>query len=181
MTTAEIISVCSLSVFSLSLSLSVWNFTYNLRYSRVSLTERLHELWWSKDMVETREEVYALCRRAAAEPSGVSELAAYYRAPLTTPEPPGRAAFAKLVGFFCNIEVCLASKVADEKITCSLFAQAHYADYQPLIAAVREAVRKPGCAAHDLPHWLVMTVNLERRFERQGVEFASPTASTAFN
>ena len=118
MTTAEIISTCSLTVFQASLTVAIWNYTYNLRYTRVSLTERLHELWWSKDMMETREEVYALCKQAAADPSGTYALAAYYRAPLVTSEPPGRAAFAKLVGFFCNIEVCLDSKVLDERIAC---------------------------------------------------------------
>jgi len=171
MTTAEIISICSLAVFSFSLSLAVWNFAYNLRYSRVSLTERLHELWWSKDMMDTREEVYGLCREAAMDPAAVSSLGAYYRAPLVTPEPPRRAAFGKLVGFFCNIEVYLASKVLDERITCDLFAEAHYADYQPLIAAMRASVARPGRASDDLPKWLEMTRRLERRFARWGVTF----------
>ena len=177
MTTAEIISTCSLTVFSLSLTVAIWNYTYNLRYTRVSLTERLHELWWSKDMMETREEVYALCKQAAADPSGTYALAAYYRAPLVTSEPPGRAAFAKLVGFFCNIEVCLDSKVLDERIACDLFAEAHYADYQPLIAAVRAAILEPGRGGGDLPTWLRMTMQLERRFARRGVEFPSQPAS----
>jgi hypothetical protein len=174
MTTAEIISISSLTVFSLSLTLAIWNYAYNLRYTRVSLTERLHELWWSKDMMETREEVYALCKQAASNRSEMSALAAYYRAPLVTPDPPGRAAFAKLVGFFCNIEVCLDSKVIDERITCDLFAEAHYADYHPLIAAVREATLEPSRKTGRLPKWLSMTVQLERRFARHGINFPVP-------
>jgi hypothetical protein len=170
MSTAEIVSICSLTVFSLSLSLSVWSFAYNLRSSRVTQTERLHEVWWTNEMVETRNEVFAMCRGMAGDDSAVKALVAYYKAPLTTAEPPGRAAFAKLVGFFCNIEICLSSGVIDEHLTCRLFAEAHYADYQPLMERLRKELVRSGPTGQSLPHWMAMTVDLERRFARHGAK-----------
>ena len=166
MTSAEILSVCSLTVFTLSLLLSIWNFAYTLRSSRVTQTERLHEVWWTREMIETRDEVYAMCRAFALDPTSADPLIEYYQHPLSTPEPPGRAAFSKLVGFFCNLEICLASGVLDNRLATRLFAEAHYADYQPLIHRLREAIAHNSTPERPLPQWLDMTLDLERRFFR---------------
>jgi hypothetical protein len=169
MTTSEILSVCSLIVFSMSLALSIWNFSYNLRSSRVTQTGRLHEAWWSKEMMETRNVVFGMCRSLAKDDTSADDLVAYYLRPLTTPEPECRAAFARLVGFFCNVEICLASRVIDERLTCRLFAESHYADYLPLIAKVRTAILREA-SDHKIPHWLQMTIDLEKRFRRHGMK-----------
>jgi hypothetical protein len=171
---AIFLQACSLIVFSLSLTLSVWNITYQFRSSRVSQTERLHETWWTPEMMKTRTIVYGLCRELAKHPSCLADLVAYYESPLTTAEPPGRTEFDKLIGFFCNLEICLDSGVVDERLTTRLFAEAHYADYQPLIALVRDSVLKSASRGGTLPQWLEMTRDLERRFLRQGVVFANP-------
>jgi hypothetical protein len=165
---------CSLIVFSLSLTLSVWNFAYQFRSSRVAQTERLHETWWTIEMMQTRNIVFGLCRDLTKDPSRLASLVAYYESPLTTTEPPGRSEFAKLIGFFCNLEICLDAGVIDEKLTTRLFAEAHYADYQPLIALVRESILNCASRGGKLPQWLEMTRDLERRFIRQGVVFPSP-------
>ncbi len=169
MTTSEILSVCSIVVFSLSLALSIWNFSSNLRSSRVTQTGRLHEAWWSKEMMETRDTVFAMCRQLATDNRPADELVAYYLHPLTTPEPAGRAAFSRLVGFFCNVEICLASGVIDDRLTCRLFAESHYADYLPLIAKVRTAILQES-SNQKIPHWLQMTIDLEKRFTRHGMK-----------
>lgn len=169
---ADVVPLCSLAVFCLSLTLSVWSFAYTLRSSRVTQTERLHEVWWSQEMMATRNETYAMCRALARDPSALRELVTYFQSPLTTPEPPGRAAFAKLVGFFCNLEICLHARVVDEQITSHLFASAHYEDYKPLIVALRESISKVAPPGQPLPPWLQMTVNLEKRFDRHGAKFA---------
>ncbi len=174
MTTAEIVSLCSLAVFCLSLGLTVWNLVYQIRSSRVGQTGRLHEVWWSKEMMETREEVFVLCRDLALEGHGVDAIAAYYHTPLTAPEPPGRSAFGKLVGFFCNVEICLRAKLLNEDLTCALFAEAHYADYQPLIARLRAVVIAEMPPGKPLPRWLQMTVSLEQRFQKLGASFSPP-------
>ncbi len=168
---AIFLQACSLIVFSLSLSLSVWSFAYQFRSSRVTQTQRLHESWWTTEMMQTRDIVYGLCRDLAKDPSRHARLVAYYESPLTEPEPPGRAEFGKLIGFFCNLEICLQSGVIDEKLATRLFAEAHYSDYQPLIESVREAILK--CSRHHgkLPQWLDMTCDLERRFSRHGITF----------
>jgi hypothetical protein len=171
---AILLQACSLIIFSLSLTLSVWNYSFQFRSSRVNQTERLHETWWTTDMMRTRDVVYGLCREVATDPSRLAGLVAYYEAPLTTAEPPGRSEFNKLIGFFCNLEICLDSGVIDENLTTRLFAEAHYADYQPLIAIVREAILKCASRGGKLPQWLLMTIDLERRFVRRGVHFASP-------
>jgi len=169
MTTSEILSVCSLIVFSMSLALSIWNFSYNLRSSRVTQTGRLHEAWWSKEMIETRNVVFGMCRSLAKDDTSADDLIAYYLRPLTTPEPAGRAAFAKLLGFFSNVEICLESGVLDERLTCRLFSEAHYADYYPLIAKVRTAILQD-TGDRGMPHWLQMTIDLEKRFRRHGMK-----------
>jgi hypothetical protein len=156
------------------LILSVWNFAFKFRSSRVTLTERLHETWWTPEMMQTRNIVFGLCRDMAKDPSCLDALVAYYESPLTIPEPPGRTEFDKLIGFFCNLEICLDTGVIDEKLTTRLFAEAHYADYQPLIALVRDATLKCARRGGKLPQWLEMTRGLERRFLRHGVVFASP-------
>jgi hypothetical protein len=73
--------------------------------------------------------------------------------------------------------------VIDEKLATRLFAEAHYADYQPLIESVREAILK--CSRHHgkLPQWLEMTCDLERRFLRHGVTFTkvNPAGPTLTN
>jgi hypothetical protein len=169
---AIILQACSLIVFSLSLSLSVWNVAFQFRSSRVTQTERLHETWWSAEMMRTRIIVYGLCRDMATDPARLSALVAYYDSPLTTTEPPGRTEFDRLIGFFCNLAICLDAGVIDEKLTTRLFAEAHYADYQPLISVVREGILKCASRNGKLPQWLEMTRDLERRFLRQGVTFA---------
>jgi hypothetical protein len=176
MKVAIYLQVCSLIVFSLSLTLSVWSFAYQFRSSRVGQTQRLHEAWWTLEMMQTRDVVYGLCRDLARDPSRHAKLVAYYESPLTEPEPPGRAEFGKLIGFFCNIEICLQAGVIDEKLTTRLFAEAHYADYQPLIESVREAILR--CSRHHgkLPQWLQMTLDLEQRFSRYGVKFSKVPA-----
>jgi len=175
MKTAIFLQSCSLIIFSLSVALSVWSFAYQFRSSRVTQTERLHEFWWTADMMQTRDVVYGLCRDYEKDPACLASLVAYYESPLTTIEPPGRSEFAKLIGFFCNLEICLDTGVIDEKLTTRLFAEAHYADYQPLIALVRDATLKSASRAGKLPQWLEMTRDLERRFRRQGVKFTSPS------
>ena len=174
MTTAEIVSLCSLMVFCFSLVLTIWNLVYQIRSSRVSQTGRLHEVWWSKEMMDTREEVFALCKDLAHEGRQVDAIATYYHAPLTAPEPPGRTAFGKLVGFFCNLEICLRANLLNEDLTCALFGEAHYADYQPLIARLRAVIIAEMPPGKPLPRWLQMTISLEQRFMKQGVHFASP-------
>ncbi len=173
MSTAETVSLCSLAVFCFSLILTIWNLVHQIRSSRVTRTGRLHEVWWSREMLETREEVFALCKDLAHEGHQVDALAAYYHAPLTAPEPPGRTAFGKLVGFFCNVEICLRAKLLNEDLTCALFGEAHYADYQPLIARMRAVVMAEMPTGSPLPRWLRMTVSLEQRFLKKGVHFAS--------
>jgi hypothetical protein len=91
---AIFLQACSLIVFSLSLTLSVWSFAYQFRSSRVTQTQRLHESWWTIEMMQTRDIVYGLCRDLAKDPSRHAKLVAYYESPLTEPEPPGRAEFA---------------------------------------------------------------------------------------
>jgi hypothetical protein len=174
MKTAIILQACSLIIFSLSVTLSVWSFAYQFRSSRVTQTERLHEAWWTTEMMQTRDIVYGLCRDLAKDRSCLADLVAYYESPLTTAEPPGRSEFSKLIGFFCNLQICLDSGVIDEKLTTRLFAEAHYADYQPLIALVRESILKSASRGGQLPQWLEMTRDLERRFLREGVVFPSP-------
>ena len=174
MKTAIFLQCCSLIIFSLSVTLSVWSFAYQFRSSRVTQTERLHETWWTTEMMHTRDIVYGLCRDLKKDPSCLAHLVAYYESPLTTTEPPGRSEFAGLIGFFCNLEICLDSGVVDERLTTRLFAEAHYADYQPLIALVRDSVLKSASRGGTLPQWLEMTRDLERRFLRQGVVFANP-------
>lgn len=174
MTTAEIVSLCSLAVFCFSLFITVWNLASQTRASRVAQTGRLHEVWWSREMMDTREEVFALCKDLAHEGHQVDAIAAYYHAPLTAPEPPGRTAFGKLVGFFCNVEICLRAKLLNEELTCALFGEAHYADYQPLIARLRAVVTAEMPPGKPLPRWLSMTIRLEQRFTRMGVVFGSP-------
>jgi hypothetical protein len=174
MKTAIYLQCCSLIIFSLSVTISVWSFSYHFRSSRVTQTERLHETWWTAEMMQTRNIVYGLCRDLAKDKSCLAHLVAYYESPLTTTEPPGRSEFAKLIGFFCNLEICLDSGVVDEKLATRLFAEAHYADYQPLIALVRESILKCASRGGKLPQWLEMTRDLERRFQRQGVVFANP-------
>lgn len=173
MSTAEIVSLCSLAVFCFSLILTVWNLRYQIRSSQVAQTGRLHEVWWSNEMMETRDEVFALCKDLAEEGRQVEAIAAYYHAPLTTPEPAGRAAFGKLVGFFCNLEICLRAKLLNEELTCALFGEAHYADYQPLIARLRAVVIAEMVSGKPPPRWLLMTVSLEQRFMRRGIDFGS--------
>lgn len=177
MTKAEIISLCSLSIFSLSLSLSFWTFFQQRRMAGRAQATRLHELWWSDDMMAVRDKVYALCRDHAHGGPAAAALVAYYEHPLEAPEPPGRAAFAKLVGFFDNLEACIASGLVDERLAWRLFCEAHYLDYQPLIATVREAI----CShrGRELPPWLEMTRELERRFARQGTKFQTSLSSAA--
>lgn len=179
MKTAIFLQACSLIVFSLSLTLSVWSFTFQFRSSRVTQTERLHETWWTTEMMQTRNTVYGICRDVGKDPSRLAALVAYYESPLTTTEPPGRTEFDRLIGFFCNLEICLDAGVIDEKLTTRLFAEAHYADYQPLIALVRDAVLKCASRHGKLPQWLEMTRDLERRFQRQGVVFATPLTPMA--
>lgn len=174
MTTAEIVSLCSLTVFCFSLVLTVWNLVYQIRSSRVTQTGRLHEVWWSREMMDTREEVFALCKDLGHEGHQVDAIATYYHAPLTAPEPPGRAAFGKLVGFFCNVEICLRANLLNEDLTCALFGEAHYADYQPLIARLRAVVIAEMLPGKPPPRWWQMTLSLEQRFMKQGVHFASP-------
>lgn len=171
MNTAIILQLYSLSIFSLSLAVSIWSFAFQFRSSRVTHTERLHEAFWTIGMMHTRDVVYGLCRKLAQDPACVADLVAYYESPLTTPEPPGRPEFAKLIGFFCNLEICLESGVIDEKLTFRLFAEAHYADYQPLIALLRVSLLQCTRRKGKLPQWLEMTRDLERRFARQGVVF----------
>ena len=170
MTTAEIVSVASLCVFSMSLTLSAWTFAYQFRSSRVTQTERMHEVWWSDEMMTTRDQVFALRKTLLVDDSAVQALVAYYLAPLTTPEPPGRAAFSKLIGFFCNLEICLSTHVVDERLSCRLFAESHYADYLPLIVRLREAIAQNCAKGRSLPHWLQMTIDLEKRFARYGAD-----------
>jgi len=174
MTTDQIVSLCSLAVFCCSLVLTVWNLSYQIHSSRVTQTGRLHEVWWSKEMLDIREEVFALCKDLAHEGRQVEAIATYYHTPLTAPEPPGRTAFGKLVGFFCNVEICLRAKLLNEDLTCALFGEAHYADYQPLIARLRTIVSSEMPPGRPLPRWLQMTVSLEQRFVRQGVRFGPP-------
>lgn len=95
MTTSEILSVCSLTIFSASLALSVLNLSYNLRSSRVNQAGRLHEAWWSKEMMETRDVVFGMCRELAPDEKPADELVAYCLRPLSTPEPARRAAFSR--------------------------------------------------------------------------------------
>jgi hypothetical protein len=128
----------------------------------------LHEVWWSNEMVETRNEAFAMRKAMITDDSAVRALADYYRAPLTTAEPPGRAAFSKLVGFFCNIEICLSAGVLDERLACRLFAESHYADYLPLIERLRSDLLKNCPKDQPLPHWMQMTLDLERRFAKHG-------------
>jgi hypothetical protein len=172
MPTAVIVSICSLAVFCCSLLLTIWNLVYQIRSSRVAQTGRLHEVWWSKEMMDTREEVFALCKDLVKEGSQVDAIATYYLAPFSAPEPPGRTAFGKLIGFFCNLEICLRAKLLNEELTCALFGEAHYADYQPLIARLRAVVVAGMPPGKPLPRWLQMTVSLEERFVRKGVRFA---------
>ncbi len=176
MTFAEIISLPSLSIFSLSLSLSFWTFFQQRRMSGRAQATRLHEVWWSDDMVAVRDRVYSLCRDQAHGGPAAAALVSYYVRPLEEPEPPGRAAFAKLVGFFDNLEACISSGLVDERLAWRLFCEAHYLDYQPLVAAVRDAIcSHRGC---KLPPWLEMTRELEARFSRQGTKFL-PSSNSA--
>jgi hypothetical protein len=177
MKTAIILQACSVIIFSISVTLSLWSFSYQFRASRVTQTERLHETWWTTEMMHTRDVVYGLCRDLSRDPSCLAALVAYYESPLISTEPPGRSEFARLIGFFCNLEICLDAGVIDEKLTTRLFAEAHYADYQPLIALVRDAILKCASRGGKLPQWLEMTRDLERRFTRQGVVFPSPLHS----
>ena len=177
MTLGEIISLCSLSIFSLSLSLSAWTFFQQRRTSGRAQAARLHELWWSDDMMAVRDKVFALCRDHARGGPTAAALVAYYEHPLEQAEPPGRAAFAKLVGFFDNLEACIDGGLVDERLAWRLFCDAHYHDYQPLIAAVREAI----CShrGRELPPWLAMTMDLEARFKRQAARAARSTSVAA--
>ncbi len=179
MTTAIVLQLCSIIIFSISLAVSVWSFAFQFRSSRVTHTERLHEAWWTAEMMQIRNVVYGLCRELARDPACVADLVAYYESPLSTPEPPGRPEFAKLIGFFCNLEICLESGVIDEKLACRLFAEAHYADYQPLIALLRVSILQCASRHGKLPQWLEMTRDLERRFARYGVVFPPPEDARA--
>ena len=171
MTVAETISICSLSMICLSFGLTVQTYVQQTRSSRVAQTERLHEVWWSSDMMETREIVYALRKDPSREFAHVEAIAAYYHSPLTEPDPPGRAAFSKLIGFFCNLEICLRTGVLNEELTCSLFGEAHYADYQPLIAKLRSTVIANTPPGRSPPGWLMMTQSLEERLSCRGIDF----------
>ena len=170
---AETLSICSLTVVSLSFGLTVWSFVQQTRASRVTQTERLHEVWWGSEMMETRETVYALRK----DPSRVEAIAAYYHSPLTVSDPPGRQAFSKLIGFFCNIEICLRTGLLNEELTSNLFGEAHYADYQPLIAKLRSTVVANTPPGRTPPKWLLMTESLEHRLRRRGVEFMHDSMS----
>ena len=174
MKTAIILQACSVIIFSISVTLSLWSFAFQFRSSRVTQTERLHETWWTAEMLKTRNVVYSLCRDMAKDPTRLAELVAYYESPLTMVEPPGRSEFDRLIGFFCNLEICLDAGVIDQRLTTRLFAESHYADYQPLIAVVRDAILKCASRHGRLPQWLEMTRDLERRFQRQGVVFQNP-------
>lgn len=120
-------------------------------------------------MMETREEVFAVCRDYAQGGSQARAIAAYYHDPLTSDEPAGRAAFGKLVGFFCNLEICLRAGLLNTGLACALFGEAHYVDYRPLIAGIRDIVREEMPPGQPLPQWLQMTINLEERFCRKGL------------
>ncbi len=169
MTLGETIALCSLCVFSLSFLFSFSTFIRSSRQGRHAQASRLHEVWWGSDMMEVRDKVFALCRDHAHGGRAAAEVIAYYASPLELLEPPGRAAFSKLLGFFSNLEVCIAAGLVDEGLATRLFGEAHYVDYQPFIGAVREALgRRVGSA---LPSWLLITVQLERRFERHGVKW----------
>lgn len=179
MTLAEKLSLCSVTIFSISLTFSIWTFIRTTRQARHAQAARLHESWWTDDMMKVRDQVYALCRDQAQNGSAAALLIGYYGASLQSAEPPGRAAFSKLIGFFSNLEVCIAAGLVDEKLAMRLFGEAHYADYQPLIAAVRLAIAERPERNHVLPQWLQVTVDLERRFERLGVRWKAHPAAPA--
>ena len=65
--------------------------------------------------------------------------------------------------------ICLASRVIDERLTFRLFAESHYADYLPLIAKVRTAILQDS-SNRTIPHWLQMTIDLEKRFRGHGMK-----------
>lgn len=173
LTLGETLQLCSVAIFSLSLSFSIWTFLRQAKQARYSQAARLHEVWWNDDMMGVRDKVYALCRDHARGGPAAALLIGYYGASLEAAEPPGRAAFSKLIGFFSNLEVCMAAGLIDERLATQLFGEAHYADYQPLIAAVREAIGNRPDRNHLLPQWLQITVDLERRFQRQGVRWSA--------
>lgn len=172
MTQSEAIQLCSLGVFSLSLSLSIWTYFQNTRSSRIMQTARLHESWWTPDMMDTRNKVFAICKDHAQDGLIARALVDYYQTPLTLETPAGYGPFAKLMGFFCNLEACMSAGILDDKLVCRLFAESHYKDYQPLIAAIRHAIQE---ARNDkpIPLWLQQTLDLERRFTRHGAVFPS--------
>jgi hypothetical protein len=175
MTTSEIVSICSISILLMTFSLSFWTFRTTTMAARVAQTQRMHELWWSEDMTRARNEVFALCRQMALGSGEVQAMIDYYVDPIQKPEPPCRASFLKLMSFFCNLEICIESKLVEPKLATKLFGQAHFIDYLPLIVFVRNGIQQ---AHKDRPAspWLQLTLDLERRFSKIDPVFAKRAA-----